>query len=172
MTRKVAKLVLELSNLMREAGEIPLEVFCIVNNLLEGRHGHLFVVSVEGVKIGFGCLVFGLNDSRFKQLQYYAIKPEYRSKGLGLKALEAVLQQEVGAEGSCGVACERNLKEFYQKAGFTMDVDDGDRVGLVMTDRTLSNEQKVIQFYEIDRLAINKNIPILEQEYGIELEPI
>jgi len=117
MTRKVAGYVAELSVLMVDSGEKELEVFCIVNNLLEAREGYFFIVSNRHEKIGFGCFAVGLNDSEFKQLQYFAIKPELRGSGLGKRALKTVLQQEVNAFSGCGVACKVGLKSFKKSLG-------------------------------------------------------
>ena len=171
MTRKVAKYVLELSKLMEDAGEKELEVFCITNNLLEGRDGYLFIVSENKVKLGFGCFAVGINDNSFKQLQYFAIKPEYRGKGYAHKALKIVLDQEIDISGSCAVACKRHLSKFYQKLGFTLDVDNGENVGLVLSSTPLSDYQQMIHFFEVDRSLINKNIEPFEKEYGIVLKP-
>jgi len=172
MTRKVAKYVAELSVLMADSGEKELEVFCIVNNLLKAREGYFFIVSDSHEKIGFGCFAVGLNDSEFKQLQYFAVKSELRGRGLGKRALKTVLQQEVSVSSGCGVACKIGLKSFYEELGFIITLNEGEHIAMRLSSAPLDEWNQVVRITEVNRDEINKNIPLMKAEYGVNLEPV
>ena len=172
MTRKVAGYVYELSVLMKDAGEHELEVFCITNNLIEAREGYLFTISDGNEKIGFGCFAIGLNEPRFRQLQYFALKSDYRGEGLGQRALKAALVNEVDRSIGCRVACKSGLRSFYEKIGFRVDLDEGDSLAMVYCDKPIQATQQVIRIFEIYGKELNGNLPLIEAEYGLRLNPI
>jgi GNAT superfamily N-acetyltransferase len=157
---------------MVDCGEKELEVFCIVNNFLDAREGYFFIVSNGHEKIGFGCFAVGINDSEFRQLQYFAIKPEFRGCGLGRRALKTALQQEVNASSGCGVSCRVDLKSFYEELGFTTTLEEGENIAMSLSTAPLIEWNQAIRIPVINRDEINKNIPLIKAELGVHLAPL
>lgn len=94
---------------------------------------------------------------------------------MGKRVLKTVLQQEVKASSGCGVACKVGLKSFYEDLGFTITPetpDKGENISMRLFTTPLVERNQVIRIGEVNRDKINLNLPLIEAEYGVHLDPV
>jgi len=106
------------SYLMIDAGEMKEAIFATVTTMLRTENGCFFSISEGDNKIAYGCFSYGRDDKKIRRLYYFAVHKEFRGRGIGKDALKLALESDVSLDHGCTVACQPELRGFYEKLGF------------------------------------------------------
>ncbi|KAA1160876.1 GNAT family N-acetyltransferase [Pseudoalteromonas distincta] len=110
--------IFRFSYLMIDGGEMKEAVYCTATHMLQSNDGCFFTITHNDKKIAYGVFSYGLNNRNVRRLYYFAVEREHRQSGLGTKALKLAMETEVNIDHGCTVACQPELRVFYEKVGF------------------------------------------------------
>lgn len=106
------------SYLMIDGGEMKEAVYCTATDMLKSKNGCFFSITDNEKKVAYGVFSYGKENRKVRRLYYFAVEREFRGSGVGKQALELALKTEVDIDHGCTVACQPELRPFYEKVGF------------------------------------------------------
>ena len=176
--------IYSLSTLMEdssEANEYKRVVFVSIFNTINVGMGTFFIGYKDEKKVAFGFFAHGTEDKNFRRLQYFAVLPKYRNKGIGTEVLSLALKQETNIVSGVNIPCSRSLTEFYKCLGFKfiMEVEDVETYGHNQVILSLHSKDTNIESSDYGRYAectvaepdVYPFYRELEVAFGIELMP-
>lgn len=144
----------------------------LLKSSYERHYTKIMKISNNGILVGF-MVLNRTKEKGYVVLDYLAILPEYRNRGLGTKALQILLEQERKNDGvfieiekvGCGKSIEDNIrrekrKNFYERLGFKKLNYDLFLFGVLFTPYVYSDKN------DDESIVVNEILNIYESVSG------
>ncbi|WP_063661519.1 GNAT family N-acetyltransferase [Aliivibrio fischeri] len=112
--------ILQFAQWMEGSGVSPDCIYAISKHIIELQHKkmQLYVIHSGDQTVGYLVQYSGERNIKFSRIQYFAIDPKKRGKGVGVNVMKSVLDRLLFPSDITSIACLSSLRPFYEKCGY------------------------------------------------------